>query len=43
MPWQNLRQMKEEDLRDIYTYLQSLKPIHNQVPDAVLAPPPGKR
>jgi mono/diheme cytochrome c family protein len=42
MPWQNLRQMKEEDLRDIYAYLQSLKPIHNQVPDAVLAPPPGK-
>jgi mono/diheme cytochrome c family protein len=42
MPWQNLRQMKEEDLRSIYAYLRSLKPIRNQVPDAVLAPPPGK-
>jgi len=42
MPWQNYSRMKEDDLRAIYAYLHSLKPIRNQVPDAVLAPPPGK-
>jgi mono/diheme cytochrome c family protein len=39
MPWQNYRQMKDEDLRAVYSYLRSLKPIRNQVPDAIVAAP----
>jgi mono/diheme cytochrome c family protein len=41
MPWQNYRQMKDDDLRAVYSYLRSLKPIRNQVPDAIVAPPPA--
>ncbi|HKC25418.1 MAG TPA: diheme cytochrome c-553 [Thermoanaerobaculia bacterium] len=40
MPWQNVAQMTDEDLRAMWTYLKSIPPIKNQVPDAVLAPPP---
>ncbi len=32
MPWQSLRNMTDNDLRDIYAYLMSLKPIKNVVP-----------
>lgn len=32
MPWQNYSTMKEEDLRAIFAYLQSLPPIKNPVP-----------
>ncbi len=35
MPWQNFAQMKEEDLRAIYDYLKSTKPVKNIVPSAV--------
>jgi mono/diheme cytochrome c family protein len=35
MPWQNFAQMKEEDLRAIYDYLMSTKPVKNLVPSAV--------
>jgi mono/diheme cytochrome c family protein len=31
MPWLQYAQMKEEDLKAIYAYLQSLKPIENEV------------
>ncbi|MBX2953563.1 MAG: hypothetical protein KF870_13725 [Leadbetterella sp.] len=31
MPWLMYSGMKNEDLEAIYAYLQSLKPIHNQV------------
>lgn len=41
MPWQNLNSLPDEDLKAIYAYLRSIKPIHNDVPDAVLAPPPA--
>ncbi|HYO74897.1 MAG TPA: c-type cytochrome [Thermoanaerobaculia bacterium] len=37
MPWQNVAQLTDEDLSAVYAYLRSLKPIHNQVPDAVIA------
>ena len=37
MPWKNIRQLKDEDLKDIFAYLQSLKPIKNSVPDPVTA------
>jgi mono/diheme cytochrome c family protein len=39
MPWQNLASLPEEDLRAIYAYLRSLKPISNRVP-APRVPPP---
>ncbi|HJW92423.1 MAG TPA: diheme cytochrome c-553 [Thermoanaerobaculia bacterium] len=38
MPWANYAKMNDEDLRSVYTYLRSIKPVKNQVPDAVLAP-----
>lgn len=41
MPWQVYRNMTDEDLKSVYAYLRTIKPIENQVPDAVLAPPPG--
>ena len=40
MPWQNYAKATDEDLKSIYAYLRTLKPIKNQVPDAILAPPP---
>lgn len=33
MPWQNYSQMSDEDLTAIFTYLKSLPPISNKVPD----------
>ena len=33
MPWQAVGQATNEDLKSIYAYLQSIKPIRNQVPD----------
>jgi mono/diheme cytochrome c family protein len=38
MPWQPIGQMKDADLKAIFTYLQSLPAIHNEVPNPV--PPP---
>lgn len=40
MPWPNVAQMTDEDLKSLYAFLRTIKPIHNQVPDAVVAPPP---
>lgn len=40
MPWFNYRQATDEDLSAIYAYLRTLKPVRNQTPDAILAPPP---
>jgi cytochrome c553 len=39
MPWQNFSQLKEEDLRAIFAFLQTLTPIQNAVPDPI--PPAG--
>jgi mono/diheme cytochrome c family protein len=39
MPWQNMSQLTDQDLKAIYAYLKSIKPIHNQVPQPV---PPDK-
>lgn len=41
MPWQNLKDATEEDLKAMYAYLRSIPPIRNQVPDPVFAPPPS--
>lgn len=32
MPWQSLGKMEESDMKAIFAYLKSLKPIENQVP-----------
>jgi mono/diheme cytochrome c family protein len=39
MPWQKFAQKTDEDLKAIYAYLRSLKPIKNTVPQPV---PPDK-
>ena len=41
MPWFNYAKMSDQDLRAVYAYLRTLKPVKNQVPDAILAPPPN--
>jgi cytochrome c553 len=33
MPWQDISKLNDQDLKDIFAYLQSLKPISNKVPD----------
>jgi mono/diheme cytochrome c family protein len=38
MPWQNYAGATDEDLKAIFAYLRSVKPVKNQVPDAVIAP-----
>jgi hypothetical protein len=35
MPWPGIAQLKDDDLKCIFSYLQSLKPVHNKVPDPV--------
>ncbi len=35
MPWQNFAHMKDEDLKAIFAYLKSTKPVRNVVPPAV--------
>jgi hypothetical protein len=35
MPWQNYAKMTDADLRAIFAYLKSLKPIRNHVPPSV--------
>ena len=35
MPWYNLAALPDEDLKALFAYLQSLKPISNQVPQPV--------
>lgn len=41
MPWQAFRNLNDDDLRSIYSFLRTVKPVKNQVPDAVVAPPPA--
>mgnify|MGYP001225538298 CR=1 FL=1 len=40
MPWMNDAKLNDDDLKAVFTYLKSLPPIKNQVPDPVIAPPP---
>lgn len=37
MPWQNVRGLTDSDLKAVFAYLRSIKPIRNQVPDAIVA------
>ena len=39
MPWQDIGHMTDQDLKDIFAYLQSLPAVNNAVPDPV--PPAG--
>ncbi len=39
MPWLDLRKSSDEDLKAIFTYLQSLEPVRNQVPARIPANP----
>jgi mono/diheme cytochrome c family protein len=41
MPWQNVAGLTDDDLKAVFAYLRSIPPVHNQVPDAVVAPPPA--
>ena len=34
MPWTAFRNLNDEDLKSIYAYLRTLKPVANHVPDA---------
>jgi mono/diheme cytochrome c family protein len=40
MPWSVYRNLTDEDLKSVFAYLRTIKPIHNQVPDP-LPPPAG--
>lgn len=40
MPWPSYARMTDEDLKAVFAYLRSIPPIHNRVPEAVVAPPP---
>lgn len=42
MPWSVYGQMEDEDLKSIYAYLRTLKPVHNRVP-APIDPPEAAR
>lgn len=35
MPWENFVNLKDEDIKAMYTYLMSIKPVSNSVPDAL--------
>lgn len=37
MPWPVYRNFSDEDLKSIFAYLQTIKPIKNRVPDPVIA------
>lgn len=39
MPWFNIREMTDSDLKAVWAYLRSLPPVHNQVPTPI--PPAG--
>jgi hypothetical protein len=39
MPWTEYRNLPDEDLKAIFAYLKTIKPIDNVVPAAILATP----
>jgi mono/diheme cytochrome c family protein len=43
MPWQGIAAMSDDDLKAVFAYLQSVPPVRNAVPNAVLAPAAGSR
>ena len=43
MPWQFIGQMTDRDLKSVFAYLMTLKPIVNAVPDPIPPPEAGKK
>jgi mono/diheme cytochrome c family protein len=41
MPWPNLAQMTDDDLKAMYAYLRSIPPKRNKAPDPVIVEPPA--
>jgi hypothetical protein len=41
MPWQSLAAMNDADLKAVFAYLRSIKPIKNMTPPAIVAPSPA--
>ena len=39
MPWPAFKNLTDDDLKSIYAFLRTVKPIKNKVPDPVIAPP----
>jgi mono/diheme cytochrome c family protein len=37
MPWFNYREMTDDDLRAVFAYLRTIPPIHNRVPQPIIA------
>ncbi|HEX2960271.1 MAG TPA: hypothetical protein VHO43_00670, partial [Ignavibacteriales bacterium] len=35
MPWQSVATLTDQDLKAVFTYLKSIKPISNKVPDPI--------
>lgn len=42
MPWQAYSNLTDEELHSIFTYLQSLEPVHNKVPEPIPPAPMAK-
>jgi hypothetical protein len=42
MPWEMYNNMTDDDIKAMWAYLQTIKPIRNVVPAPVLAPPPAR-
>jgi len=40
MPWPAFRNLNDDDLKAIFAYLKTVKPLKNKVPDPVIAAPP---
>jgi hypothetical protein len=40
MPWYNYARLSDGDLKAMFAYLKSIKPVSNRVPEAILAGPP---
>jgi cytochrome c553 len=42
MPFENIAALNDEDIRALFAYLQSLKPVHNRVPAPIDPPEAGQ-
>ena len=42
MPWYYYAKLTDADLKAIFAYLKSIKPVKNQVPDAIPPGPPQR-
>jgi len=42
LPAENLAALSDQDIKDLFAYLQSLAPVHNRVP-APIDPPEGQQ